>query len=73
MLPLVLSSFFASVLHILRGDCVSDKITSCRDIDTYILRTCFYTSAARKAHLGFKYTNTWYSTFTPYVPFCVYS
>lgn len=48
MLPLVLSSFFASVLHILRGDCVSDRTTSCRDIDTYLLRTCSYTSVLER-------------------------
>lgn len=44
MLPLVLSSFFASVLHILRGDSVSDSTASCRDIDTHLLRTCSHTS-----------------------------
>lgn len=44
MLPLVLSSSFASVLHILRGDIVSDSTVSCRDIDTYLLCTRSYTS-----------------------------
>jgi hypothetical protein len=74
MLPLVLSSFFASVLHILRGDSVSDSTASCRDIDTHLLRTRFYTFRVllERLILFLKYTNTWYSTFTPYVPFCVY-
>jgi hypothetical protein len=73
MLPSVLSSFFASVLYILRGDSIFDGTASCRDIDTYLLCTRSYISAARKAYFVLKYTNTWYSTFTPYVPFCIYS
>src|SRR5580698_6747876 len=44
MLPLALSSFFASVLPILRGDSISERTVSCRDIDTYLLRTGSYTS-----------------------------
>ena len=44
MLPLVLSSFFASALHILRGDTVSDSTAFCRDSDTYRLCTRFNTS-----------------------------
>lgn len=43
MLPSALSSFSASVLHIIHGDSVSDRTTFCRDIDTYLLRTCSYT------------------------------
>jgi len=71
MLPLDLSSFFASVLHILRGDSVSDSAASCRDIDTYLLCTRSYTSRVllERLILVLQYTNTWYSTFTPSVPF----
>jgi len=45
MLPLASSSFFASALHILRGDSISDTTSSCRDIDTYLL--CMHSCISR--------------------------
>ena len=75
MLQLALSSSSASVLHILRGDSVPDGWASFRDNDAYPLCMHSYTSRMLFEGLIFilKYTNTWYSTFTPCVPLCLLS